>query len=316
MMTSGYQHANYAHAFVEFGQPLYLPASGGWVLRRAIQATSQADATSCYPLFACRDWAGLADDFAALEKERGLVSLTAVTDPLGAYNVNELQFAFGDLVRPFKEHFVADLSQPLKRFVCSHHRRNALHALQQLTVERCAPDAVLDEWLALYGHLIQRHHIEGIATFSRASFARQLHVPGIVVFRAQHQGETVGMTLWYRREDRAYYHLAAYSPRGYQLKASFALFWRAFEHFAGLGVHWLALGANAGLNECADNGLTRFKRGWATGKRTTYLCGRIFDKAAYAALAQESAVTDEFYFPAYRRPVGLLAQAASKGSNQ
>ncbi len=104
------------------------------------------------------------------------------------------------------------------------------------------------------------------------------------------------MTLWYRGDDRAYYHLAAYSPRGYELKASFALFWHAHEVFAREGVRWLALGAGAGIDNDELDGLTRFKSGWATVTRTAYLCGRIFDEQAYAALAGSANSHDETFF--------------------
>lgn len=190
----------------------------------------------------------------------------------------------------------------MSRIVCPHHRRNAQQALKQLTVEQCAPGTVLAEWQLLYDQLIRRHLIAGPAAFSRASFARQLEVPGMSVFRVRQQDETLGMTLWYRCGERAYYHLAAYAPRGYALKASFALFWKIFEQFADEGVRWLALGAGAGLDDSGEDGLTRFKRGWATGTRTAYLCGRIFDRAAYAALTQAARAVNETYFPAYRRP--------------
>jgi hypothetical protein len=311
-LTSGYLHADYARALAAFGQPVFLPNAGGWVLKRAIPNSIRTDAMSCYPLFACRDWQQLAGDLEALERADELVSLTVVTDPFGSYGLSDLRQAFHDLVRPFKEHFVVDLSQPLSRRVCAHHRRNAHQALAVLEIERCEPESVLGEWLTLYDHLIQRHGIEGVATFSRESFARQLQVLGITVFRARQQGETVGMTLWYRCGDRAYYHLAAYSPRGYELKASFALFWQAGETFAREGVRWLALGA--GLDEDAADGLTRFKRGWATGTRTAYLCGRILDRQAYAALAFSAGITSEIYFPAYRHSRAALVQAAGRSS--
>lgn len=320
-----YLHANYARALAEFGQPLFLPQAGAWVLKRAIAGSTRSDAMGCYPLFACRDWQYLARDLEALEAEGELVSLTAVTDPFGAYELKSLRLAFRDLARPFKEHFVVDLNQPLDRTACAHHRRNARQALAALEIDRCEPEAALDEWLVLYCHLIRRHAIQGMAAFSPASFAQQLQVPGIAVFRARHQGETVGMTLWYRSETQAYYHLAAYSPRGYELKASFALFSRAHEIFASEGVRWLALGAGAGIgNNCPDgldgpdspDGLTRFKSGWATGTRTAYLCGRIFDKQAYAALVGSTNNNDETYFPAYRRPLKVAAQASGRSNNQ
>ena len=63
---AGYRHADYAEAFAEFGTPLFLPRSGGWILRRQIPDASRDDAMSCYPLFVCDRWSALADDMNSL----------------------------------------------------------------------------------------------------------------------------------------------------------------------------------------------------------------------------------------------------------
>jgi hypothetical protein len=107
------------------------------------------------------------------------------------------------------------------------------------------------------------------------------------------------MVLWIREADVAYYHLAGYTEVGYRHKVSFALFWTALEFFSD-AVHWLGLGAAAGLQPQSDDGLTRFKRGWATGTRTAYLCGRISDHRRYASLVRAAGTTGTPYFPAYR----------------
>ena len=120
------------------------------------------------------------------------------------------------------------------------------------------------------------------------------------MFRAVHQGVSVGMTLWYIQGEVGYYHLAAYSDVGYALRASFALFAGAIEYFA-TRLRWLNLGAGAGIHSASSDGLTRFKRGWATGTRTAYLCGRICDPARYAEVVQARGVSGADYFPLYRK---------------
>jgi hypothetical protein len=297
---TGYLHPAYAASLAEFGVPRALPGSGAWVLERPIADTAARDAMGCYPLFTCRDWSRLADDVEA--HLDGLVSLVVVTDPFGAYDLGDLRRCFPDLVRPFKEHHTVDLEQPLDRLVHPHHRRNARRALRTVSAERVeCPPAALHEWTALYDNLIARHRIRGIATFSRTSFREQLGVPGLVAFRAVQAGEVVGMVLWYVQNDVGYYHLAAYSDAGYSANASFALFWTAMEHFAGSGVRALDLGAGAGLTADPDDGLTRFKRGWSTGTRTAYLCGRILDPSAYGRLVADRGVPPTAFFPAYRQ---------------
>ena len=253
----------------------------------------------CYPLFCCRDWSQLAEDLQ--EVGSGLVSLALVTDPFGEYTEENLRHTFKDLVVPFKQHFVVDLSVPSENFVLSHHRRNAQKALREVSVEVCAnPVSFLDDWTLLYNTLIERHGISGIAAFSRESFAGQLTVPGIVAFRAVHDDSTVGMLLWYEQDNRAYYHLGAYSARGYELRASFALFDYSIKYFARREIEWLSLGSGAGIGKSEGSGLSRFKQGWSNGVRTGYFCGCIFDHDKYEQIMKTRRALPTNYFPAYR----------------
>jgi Acetyltransferase (GNAT) domain len=297
--VTGYLHPDYAKSLSEFGAPLQLPKSGGWLLKRTIDG-ADVDAMGTYPLFACSDWKSLKCDFNQLGKS--LVSVVVVTDPFGEYDEPLLRDCFGDRVIPFKSHFLNDLSCPPESTISEHHARNAAIGLKQVTVERCEdPFSHLDDWVRLYYVLTQRHQITGIRAFSATSFARQLKTPGIVCFRALRGLETIGMILWYVQNSVAYYHLGAYADEGYQLRASFALFRRAIEYFAESGLKYANLGAGVGLGSAADDGLSRFKRGWSTAVRTTYLCGRIFDREEYDRLVRARGVAATDYFPAYRK---------------
>lgn len=297
--VTGYLHPLYAQSLADFGRARELPHSRGWILERDIPNTQYRDAMGCYPLFTCQDWSQLCSDVEGLGDE--LVSLSLVTDPLGEYDVTELRRCFTQVCVPFKEHFVIDLSSPPTDFVAGHHRRNAKNALRQLRVELCPePQQLVDEWVALYDVLIDRHGIEGVRAFSRSAFLSQLKVPGMVMFRAAHGETVVGMTLWYTTGKKGYYHLGAYSRQGYELKSSFALFWFAIEYFAARGLGWLNLGAGAGLVGGGEDGLTRFKRGWSNATRTAYFCGRILDPEKYAELINLQNTSREGYFPAYR----------------
>ena len=251
-----------------------------------------------YPLFACEDWSALKADLDEIDGE--LVCLSLVTDPFGAFDEGLLQRCFVDVVLPFKRHFVVDLTRPAATFVSAHHRRYAQRALREVAVERCAdPASVRADWIALYADLVQRRGIHGLATFSPTSLGRQLEVPGTVVFRALRGGVTVGAVVWYLQGDVAYYHLGAYSDRGYDLRASFALFWHAIEELRGT-VRWLSLGAGAGMQGDGSDGLMRFKRGWSTGTQPAYFCGRILDRARYARIVAARQAPATAYFPAYR----------------
>ncbi len=295
----GYAHADYAASLAEYGSPRLLPGCNGWVLERSIPGTLHRDAIGCYPLFACRDWSRLREDIENLGEE--LVSLVLVTDPFGDYTQDSLRRTFKDLVIPFKEHFIVDLAATPETFVHPHHRRNARKALEVISVAGCAAAASIQEWRGLYANLVDRHDIAGIARFSDSSFALQSKVPGAVMLRAIHEGQTVGMTWWFVSEGVGYYHLGAYSDAGYELRASFGLFWRAIELLRADGLRWLDLGAGAGVANDAQDGLNRFKKGWSTGTRTAYLCGRILDRGRYAEIVKAKGVAPTNYFPAYRK---------------
>jgi hypothetical protein len=251
----------------------------------------------CYPLFACRDWSELESDLSKLDND--LIAVSLVTDPFGDYDEELLRHVFKDRCFAFKEHYVADLCNSREDVVSRHHRRNAQWSLEQVSVRICSePDNYLDAVWRLYENLIARHDIRGIQRLSRGILAKQLVVPGTTVLCAEHDGNMVGMTIWYEYGDTAYYHLGASSDAGYALKASFALFWTAWAHFAGR-LRWLSLGAGAGVT-AREDGLSRFKKGWATGTRTAYFCGCILDPTRYDAICRYASVRTRNYFPAYR----------------
>ncbi len=301
-IVSGYVHSQYAASLIEFGEPYELPHSTGWILKRQIPGFPQRDAMGCYPFFSCLNWPALIADCREMADNNSLLCLSLVTDPFADLNEEYLRDCFCDVVLPFKEHYVIDLSRSRESFVSNHHKRNALKAGRSLDVVYCRnPKEHLDNWCEFYQTLIERHHIKGITAFSRMSFEKQMEVPGMFMLSAKHGDKLVGMLLFYVQGDVAYYHLGAYCEAGYQLKASFALFWFAIEYFTANGLKWLNLGAGAGARSDDTDGLSRFKRGWSTGTRTVYFCGRIFDHAGYAEIVRARGITATDYFPAYRK---------------
>lgn len=302
--AEGYGSETYARSLDFAGEPIMLQKSGSWLLKRSVPNTPFHDAMGCYPLMCCHDWGQLAGDIDAAGHD--LVSVVAVTDPLGQYSAGvELKKAFPDLMRPYKQHYITDLGRSPSDYISSHHRRYARHALKNLRIEHVEnPLELIDTWTELYSILVERHGISGISRFTKECFYHQLNVPGIFVLRALEDEVTVGMTLWYLQGNHAYYHLGAYSPSGYASRASYAIFSKAIEFFSDAGYSTLVLGAGAGLDDKVD-GLTMFKQGWATGTKTAYLCGRIFDKKRYEQLAaslnySQSNSQAESFFPIYR----------------
>lgn len=297
---AGYQHPFYASAFSEYGRPSQLERTHGWLLVRAIQNTPWFDAMGCYPFFSCLNWDTLAEDIEALKAS--CVAATIVTDPFGTYTENHLRAGFPDLLMEFKKHYVIDLTKTAESYVCNHHQRNARKALKRVSVENCdRPEQLIDEWLEIYGHIVRRYRLGGILAFSKNSFLQMLQVPGIIVFRAISGTQTVCMQLWYEQGDVAYYHLGASNDLGYECKAAFAMFWTAIHYFTSRGFKWIGLGGGAGLHDKQENGLSRFKSGWANSHRTTYLCGRILNPEVYRRIHQDRGGHKTDYFPAYRQ---------------
>lgn len=300
--VAGYGSTEYAQSLAEFGRPRLLARSLGWILERPIPATAGwHDAIGCYPIFACADWSRLRADLDAIDD--GLISLVLVADPFAPCSPADLRAAFPDLCVPYKHHYVVDLAKPLADIISPHHARNVRRASQAVAVERCPrPADHLADWMRLYSTLIERHAITGVSAFSAASFSAQLRLPDLTAFRAVRDGEVVGMILWLIAGDVGYYHLAAYSKEGYELRASYALFAESIRHFQDR-LRWLSLGAGAGAHNAGQDGLSRFKQGWATDTRVAYLCGRVFDHARYDALAHAAPTVPgaSGYFPAYRR---------------
>lgn len=293
----GYLHHSYAQSLAAFGTPVELDACGAWILRRRVPDSSYYDAMGCYPRFMCRDWSQLDHDLEHLEGQ--LVSLSIVTDPFGHYDLPALRQSF-DVVTAFKTHFVVDLRLPMDTIASKHKRRFARNALRTVEVEICSdPNLVLGEWVDLYADIVKRHRVTGVRAFSKSAFEVQLSIPGTVLFRAVHEGETVGFHWYFHQGDVVYGHLAALAPESYDCHAPYALQWTAIEHFRGKS-RWLDLGAGAGVENDGTEGLKLFKRGWSTATRTAYFCGRILDQRRYNEMVHKTTIDGTSYFPAYR----------------
>jgi hypothetical protein len=293
---TGYGDASYAASLAEFGTPRELPLAHGWLLIRDIPGSPHRDASGPYPLFCCDNWSRLGEDLDALAGQA--VSVALVADPFGDYALEDLHTIFDVVVR-FKEHYVVRCEAGGFR-PSRHHRYYARRALQRMDVRVCEdPPRHIDEWMGLYSHLVARHALEGIHAFSREAFVIQLRTPGVVMFEAIHEGATVAAQLWYVSGDVAYSHLTACSPAGYALRASYALYSSAID-FLGSRALWLDLGAGPGIDRTRGDGLSDFKRGWASETRPAYFCGRILDADRYAALTDASRTTPNSFFPTYR----------------
>lgn len=300
--ASGYMSPLYAAALAEFGTPVELPRCGGRLLIRSIPGSPYKDAMGCYPLFSCRDGSELQRDLEELDSE--IVSVSLVADPFMNITSEQLEACFPDRLISFKKHYVLQLNCRPEGVVRKRALRYAAAALRTLEFEICPdPASLLDEWMRLYGCLIQRHGLQGIHEFSRASFVAQMRTPGLIMTRAIHQGRTVGMLSWYRQQNAAYAHLIGLDEEGYELRAAYALYWASICYFVGK-VAWLDLGGVPGHSDSDSHGLAQFKQGWASETRTAFFCGRILRPEKYAQLVRNAGLQNNDYFPAYRQAAG------------
>ncbi len=294
---TGYLHPDYAQSLAEFGSPLALPKSEGWLLQRRIPNSDASDAMGIYPLFYCKNWQQLSADIEALKES--LVSVTLVTDPFGDYDENLLRKTF-DRVMAFKSHFVIELARDPEEKVSTHHRKYARKVLEKVSVEAIAdPMSIYAEWGELFSNLVRRHKLTGIKAFSPLAFQRLFALEGLVILGARHEGRLVGAQLWLVQNEVAVGHIMAINEEGYSLQCTYALYWEAIRLFKGK-VKWLNIGGGAGVDADAQKGLTWFKRGWTAETRTAWLCASTLHPEKYAALCASAGVPETNYFPAYR----------------
>lgn len=293
----GYLHQNYVESFSGIGNPVFMPKCKGWIIRRAIPGTRFFDAMGPYPLFFCRDWYFLIEDFEDIGNS--LVSATFVIDPFSNFPLKQYQEYF-DVFFPYKDHYIYDSEMSLEQSISKNHRRNARRALRDVSVDLViSPNIELDEWVTLYGDLIKRHNIKGIRAFSAESFAKQISIPNTLFFRAWHNGSLVGGNLFYIQGDVAYGHLMALTEQGYALGAAHAIKWVALDYLTQR-VRYINFGGGTGGNQGGLTGLDEFKSGWTNKIGKSFFCGKIFDKKLYDNLTDSVNRNDEQWFPAYR----------------
>ena len=293
----GYGSSAYVESLSEFGEPIYLSGSGGYLLKRTIADTSCIDAMGGYPLFFCDDWSALSGDLERLPDD--VVSVSLVADPFGSYNVGMLNECF-DVVNPFKCHYIVDLQCPADEVGNRSHRKQARKALKNIRVEVCRePRGFTEEWRRLYRTLKMRYNITGVRAFSQHSFQQQLSMPDVVVLQAFYANELVGAQIYYQQNDVMHCHLGAVNDLGYRTGAFYAMDYYSFAYFSDRALK-LDLGGGAGLTGGRDDGLSLYKAGWSSETRPVYFCGRIIDPQKYASLSVAAGCADASYFPAYR----------------
>ncbi len=288
-----YARAEYAQAFGF--STIDLPEWRTAVLQRDIPGAELTDALGCYPLSLIAPEADLQGGLERL-RAAGAVSVSLVPDPVTGPGRGTLSEAFA-ICRPFKTHYLIDRAA-LTGAAPATHRRWIRKAMRECVVAVGALRDSLGEWEQLYRGTIERHEITGLQRFSPDYFKALAGLSGVEVLKAKFEGETVAMALWIHGPDVVYYHLGASSAQGYETRAMYGIFEVAREHFSSIRI--LHLGGAAGVASSPDDGLARFKRGFANREVDAYFCGAILDPERYAALTTERPAGN--FFPAYREP--------------
>lgn len=304
MTAHPYATLEYANTLRHVGEPLYVPPWRTWVIAREIRPGLR-DAMGTYPVACLAEDADVAAGLDALRLQ-GMVSVTLVVDGLSGPPLQSLQAAFG-LGRPFKAHHLVD--QVSGRYDPSRH-----HRLEVRRAERRGVDVrevrladVLDAWIDLYRELGTRHRMSDVQSFPRDAFVALQACAGLTTIGAFVAGELVGCHLWIEHGAVVRSHLGASSAQGYAVGAAYAVYDHSLRRFGGKVVD---LGGAAGVDVRGEDGLTRFKAGFANATRMSYVFGSMLDPAVYARLAADGpdgVRTD--YFPAYRAPRGAAAAA-------
>ena len=292
-MTHPYAREDYAATLGHIGRPVAVPEWDTWVLARATPCGTREDAIGPYPLTILADQADLAGGLARLKAE-GLVSAVLVVEGRLGPPTSVLEAAF-DFARPFKSHQILD--RDLGPFAyAKHHRYEIKRAHGRVTAQEIALGDHLPAWRALYGELVARHGLSGTHVFPPEHYALLAVLPGVRTFAAFIEDRMVSAHVFVTHEGHAISHLAASTPEGYAAGAAYAVNDLASRSLDDCRV--INFAGGAGVNDNPDDGLVRFKRGFANTVAPARLCGAVLDADAYRALSADR--VDSGFFPAYR----------------
>lgn len=295
-MTLPYATADYVQSLPHMGGAMEVPEWRTWVIVRPL-ADGRTDVCGPYPLAVIAEDADLEGGLERLRLS-GAVSVTLVLDDFNRPDLARIERLF-DPVTPFKTHYVVDRAigeaAPSK-----HHRYDIRRALNQVSVKEFCLDERLDDWIELYDALVRRHGLGGLHAFPREHHLALARSKDFVAVGAFQDDVLAAAHIWAVSGTRVHSHLAASSERGYRMGAAYAVNDCSIRLFSEARI--INLGGGAGRLDNPDDGLARFKRGFANATARAYICGKVLDPDAYRHLARARGAEDSGYFPAYRTP--------------
>jgi hypothetical protein len=294
-LTHPYATDAYVGSLLREGRAVAVPEWGCSAIVRPITGGSE-DGSGAYPLTIMREDADIAGGLARLES-MGLVSIVVVMDDFHRPPLERLDREF-DFVRPFKNHFVYRPGQMPSSYT-KHHRYLVRRALRDVEVGPIDLLRHLDAWMELYATLTARHGFSGIHDLPSDHHRTLATLDGVTAIAAWCGEKLTACHIWVHHRGYVHSHLGASSASGYMNGASYAVYDASIRHFSDAEL--INLGGVAGYTNDPNDGLARFKRGFANATARSFICGKILDRRRYAELiGLDAARAQTAFFPAYR----------------
>jgi len=294
-VTHPYATEHYAESLLRNGHIVPVPEWGCCILVRPILGQLE-DAAGTYPITIFAHDADISGGLSRL-RALDLVSIVLVVDDFHRPSLEHLAAEF-DFVRPFKTHFLHKPANGPPTYD-KHHRYEVRRARRSVDVAVLDLDSNLEDWMAIYSVVSTRHQFSGVHDLPRKHHTTLARLGGVTAIGAWTEGKLAACHVWVHNAGRVHSHLAASSERGYACGAAYAVNDASLKHFAG--VELVNFGGPAGFVDQQEDGLARFKRGFANATARSYICGKILNPGQYRWLTEEKGVGhDQTYFPAYR----------------
>lgn len=292
---SGYRQNGFAESL---GTGLYLENVKGSVLRRKIGTTGTHDVVNPYPVFACSNFANFEDDLTSLRVE-GAIALTVRTDAFDEMNVLSTRDIW-DWFKPFKTHFITDLTEPWRDTAARNAKRYEKRAREDFEFSLVSsPSEYAADLARLNEIILNRTQINKSAGLSVKTLEKQLNLRGVRLFKAEDSQGPQGLALFMKTDRKAYAYLLGATDEARSKHVIYGLYGYALDALSA-EVDAVDFGGNPGPTDDLSNSVGLFKQLWTNRTATSYICGKIFNPEAYGKLCKDRPALSPNYFPAYR----------------
>lgn len=292
-----YNSLRYCRCLEDFGSPFLLDDSSGYLLRRDVTGSTLADLVFPYPMFTVED-EGLLLRSLQGGRAAGMISATIISDPLSDFTPSADSW---DLSVRWKTHLIVDNSKPsanaMSTKVLYYSRRASERFGFEVSFSREDRMSLIDDWLSLWGMLVERHGLQGLKALSVQYFRRLFELDEVFLAVLRNETGVHSIHIWIIDGDRAYSHLHASDAKAYECSANYLLYSEELLRLPEIGCRRCLLGSASGTG--GDDGLFRFKKQFSNSTSENHLLGLVIDRKTYGDLTG-SPTHDGGYFPSYR----------------